>query len=382
MTLTHADKNAEVSGSPQNHEASQPWYKNLSLGFAVFLGFPGMVCALVVAWIMNRFGHKPKWTHVLGARYWLISIASSVIAIVLSVVATIGFALITLQPLHPASPLAPAINQGPLAPSTASAPVKVGDPAVTVISPLTDRLKLSDGLPGSAPVSAAASDTVGTIITSLNLAWHNACVNHDPRYLWGAFDTGSASYQRWSKGDVAVCGIITLSGTPTTADDPQAAASITSRWYALDIKLFGDSPNITEQPYLMRLVDAHWLVVAQAPPVGLGFDAMEQVVSGQTKADDHAAVTIAMLALRQQAFVQHSAQLLAMAFNNATVDPAYQADLKRITGPAPSFTTVKDAAFPDSPARIAVILTEKFADGTTTSSPTQFTWWGLVWTIG
>ena len=229
------------------------------------------------------------------------------------------------------------INQPPAGVSAgASAPVAA--PVATYPAPGTT---LNYQINHSGVVeNGELTDSGQTIIAGFNTAWAKACATNNPAVLWGVIQDlqGSEFSDLKNLGNTFCQGRqFTLTGNPTS--DPQAAVGSPLRWYETSVRQ-PDGSLAAATPHLFRLFDTHWLLVDSAvnPDTGL-------TASGY----DATTVVKWMEALRDQAIIQRSPDLLAKYWNgygdqsDPSVVAAQQALVVNGKNPGTfSITNVKD----------------------------------------
>jgi hypothetical protein len=213
---------------------------------------------------------------------------------------------------------APRAGSAPVAPAAAKS--FIAGPADAAI-PLADRLKAADGLPAASPTTAHATDRIDTILTSFNAAWKASCTGSnnlpEPRYLWSFVQEPKGHfYTIWGVQQPTVCGSLALANEPSVTADPQAAAGVTSRWYEVRTSYQNSGQQGGELPMLIRFVENRWMLVGLSP-LGLSLDTLE---TGQSVTEDQATVIAQMMALREQAFIQRSDDLLTVYYDGMNRD--------------------------------------------------------------
>jgi hypothetical protein len=245
---------------------------------------------------------------VSGRRYRTVGIVGiSVGAVSMAITGMFYFLLLNVVPMA----LNSATSVAPIAP-VATATTSVTDASAS----LSQRLKTADGLPAAQAVNAGSIDRIDTILAGFNADWQASCIGTnqqpDPRYLWGfVMDTKGPFYAQWGVQSPAVCGSFSLVNEPTVTSDPQAYAGVTSRWYMVKMSLTGTSQQGAELPVMIRLIDNHWMLVGLSPK-GRSLASTE---TGQTATDNPADVIARMNALREQVFIQRSADLMTVYYN-------------------------------------------------------------------
>jgi hypothetical protein len=181
---------------------------------------------------------------------------------------------------------------------------------------LADRLKTSNGLPAAKPMAAAATDRIDIILAGFNAAWKASCTGSnqqsEARYLWSfVLDLKGPFYTKWGVQSPTVCGSFSLVNEPTVTSDPQASAGSTSRWYQVKDSLENSNEQGAEMPMMVRFINDRWMMVGLSPK-GTSLASTE---TGESFKDNPATVIAQMTALRQQVFIQRSADLMTVYYN-------------------------------------------------------------------
>ena len=254
---------------------------------------------------------------VSGRRYHTVGIVGTAVsAVSMAITGMFYFLLLHVVPMALNSA---ATSVAPVAPETtvSAQPSPAATSSVIDASvPLSQRLKTADGLPAAQSVKASSIDRIDTILNGFNADWQASCIGSnqqpDPRYLWSfVMDTKGPFYAQWGVQSPAVCGSFSLVNEPTVTSDPQAYAGVTSRWYMVKMSLTGTSQQGAELPMMIRLIDNHWMLVGLSPK-GRSLASTE---TGQTATDNPADVIARMNALREQVFIQRSADLMTVYYN-------------------------------------------------------------------
>ena len=271
----------------------------------------GLVVGIILLFVANR---RFRTVGIVGTSVGTVSMA---------ITGMFYFLLLHVVPLQLSGTAV--TSAVPVATATATATTSIIDASV----PLAARLKMADGLPAAQTVKAGSIDRIDTILSGFNAAWQVSCTGSDqqpdPRYLWSfVLDTKGRFYTQWGIQSPAVCGSFSLVNEPVVTSDPQAFAGVTSRWYMVKLSLTGTSAQGAELPMMIRLIDDHWMIVGLSPR-GRSLDSTE---TGQSFKDDPATVVAQMSALRQQMFIQRSADLMTVYYNgnNSSGNDAILAD--------------------------------------------------------
>jgi len=240
--------------------------------------------------------------------------------------------------------------------------------------PLAERLKTSDGLPVANPMVGSATDRIDTILAGFNAAWKASCTGSDqkpePRYLWSFVqDVKGPFYAKWAIQSPSICGSFALVNEPTVTADPQAAAGVTSRWYLVKDSLVGSSEQGAELPMLIRFIDNRWMMVGLSPK-GTSLASSE---TGQSIKNDPVKVVAQMVALREQAFMQRSPDLLAVYYDGQISTNSYIDELKLIDKGIVPIITVQTITTPPVAGMVTVESSEKQGDKTVHRS-TSYNW--------
>lgn len=380
MTTTDND---EVTGTP----AAQPPVGTPSLAFAILFGFAG-------AWWASD---KAAKLGVLDTkRYWKAAAITTAISVVLVGLLSIVVPMLAMSALNASLDSNPAFNdpavRAPLTGNSGDAPVTPGQapgaqrPFVATIAdakvPLAERLKTADALPEFPPSMGVATDRIDKILINFNTAWAASCGHGgkstpNPHYLWGFMQEMKAFwYVQYGYQSPALCGVVSLTNEATVNSDPQAIAGSTSRWYDLSLSFTNGGDPKQWGPVLVRLEGTHWLIVgAPAFMEGASFAHTE---TGQRIQDDPAKVVARLEAMRQQAFIQKSEDLLSLYYPGSLGnDPEGKQEVTDLeAGNIPTDFTVTQlkSTGPSHPGTITVEATER-RNGKTISRSLMYNWW-------
>lgn len=186
--------------------------------------------------------------------------------------------------------------------------------------------------------ATATTDSGNRIVGNLSSAWHEYCTTKSSAaFAYTVSAQGrSTSFFGEATASSKSCGdTLQLTGRPTL--DPQAQAGLPIRWYDVTYKW----PNGSVHPagaMLFTLTGGHWLLQGDARDISGNTTPTDQTpaayTTGEAIGDDPTAVATRMEALREQAFLQHSTDLIGLYWSPANGSDALAADKAAIASRA------------------------------------------------